>query len=183
MPVGTYKTEDGVSFTVEEEGIVGEVSESESEEEEVEEEVDATEVEAEEVETADDGMEKRIQNLEDAVADLKSALGKDEDEDEECPNGKDDEGNCIEDEAEEMEVIEPGTNPKTITTKEVKEFSSEDFSALVEENERLKDELGKVPGDNPIKAEKFSNDTTRKLSKNQRANLSSSDRFLYDLNN
>ena len=33
LPVGTYKTEDGVSFRVEEEGIVAEVIESETEEE------------------------------------------------------------------------------------------------------------------------------------------------------
>ena len=33
LPVGTYKTEDGVSFRVEEEGVVGEVIESETEEE------------------------------------------------------------------------------------------------------------------------------------------------------
>ena len=32
LPVGTYKTEDGVSFRVEEEGIVAEVMESETEE-------------------------------------------------------------------------------------------------------------------------------------------------------
>ena len=33
MPIGTYKTEDGVSFRVEEEGVVSEVIESETEEE------------------------------------------------------------------------------------------------------------------------------------------------------
>jgi hypothetical protein len=33
LPVGTYKTDTGVSFRVEEEGIVGEVIESETEEE------------------------------------------------------------------------------------------------------------------------------------------------------
>ena len=117
LPVGTYKTDTGVSFRVEEEGIVAEVIESETEEEVVEEEL------AEEADVADwSGMEKRIENLEIAVSKLK------EDKD-----GGDDE---VEEMAEE--VVEPSKNPKTITTKEVKEFSLEELKA---ENEKLKTEL------------------------------------------
>jgi hypothetical protein len=66
LPIGTYKTEDGVSFRVEEEGVVAEVMESETEEV---------------VEAADEGnyvtiddwraMEERVKNLEDGIADLK----------------------------------------------------------------------------------------------------------------
>ena len=113
LPVGTYKTDTGVTFRVEEEGIVAEVMETETEEElaEEEEEKDLADV-------ADwEGMEKRIQNLEDAVASLK------EDKD-----GGDDE---VEEMAEE--VVEPSTNPKSIKTTEVVEFSVEDLKA---ENER-----------------------------------------------
>ena len=71
LPVGTYKTEDGISFRVEEEGVVAELIESETEEkEEASEEVEA----AEEADVADwKGMEKRIENLEIAVAKLKEA--------------------------------------------------------------------------------------------------------------
>ena len=70
LPVGTYKTDTGVSFRVEEEGIVAEVIESETEEEVVEEEM--AEDDGKEADVEDwAGMEKRIQNLEDAVADLK----------------------------------------------------------------------------------------------------------------
>ena len=66
LPVGTYKTDTGVTFRVEEEGIVAEVIESETEEEVVEEEL------AEEADVADwSGMEKRIENLEIAVSKLK----------------------------------------------------------------------------------------------------------------
>ena len=43
LPIGTYKTDTGVTFRVEEEGIVGEVMESETEETDTEEEVDARE--------------------------------------------------------------------------------------------------------------------------------------------
>ena len=39
LPIGTYKTDTGVSFRVEEEGIVGEVMESETEEEVTEEDL------------------------------------------------------------------------------------------------------------------------------------------------
>tara|TARA_R110000744_G_scaffold178174_3_gene297122 strand:- start:2724 stop:3569 length:846 start_codon:yes stop_codon:yes gene_type:complete len=75
VPAGTYKTAEGLTFVVEEEGIVSEVLESETEE--VEEEV----VEAAEEGEADvedwSGLEKRIQNLEDAVASLKGDKGGD----------------------------------------------------------------------------------------------------------
>merc|ERR1712166_546882 len=110
LPVGTYKTDTGVSFRVEEEGIVAEVIESETEEEVVEEEM--AEDDGKEADVEDwAGMEKRIQNLEDAVADLK----------------RDKDGG--DDEVEEMaeEVVEPSTNPKTIKTTEVVEFSAEDL--------------------------------------------------------
>ena len=98
LPVGTYKTEDGVSFRVEEEGIVAEVIESETEEEVTEEvvEEELAEDDGEEADVQDwEGMEKRIQNLEDAVADLK---GEEKDTEEE-----------VEEMAEETE--EPSTNP------------------------------------------------------------------------
>ena len=69
LPVGTYTTAEGVTFRVAEEGIVAEVMETETEEV-VEEELAVDDGKEADV---DDwaGMEKRIQNLEDAVADLK----------------------------------------------------------------------------------------------------------------
>ena len=71
LPIGTYKTADGVSMRVEEEGVVAEVMESETEEV-VEEEMKKEEEEKKYADVADwEGMEKRIQNLEDAVASLK----------------------------------------------------------------------------------------------------------------
>jgi hypothetical protein len=84
LPIGTYKTEDGVSFRVEEEGVVAEVMESETEEV-----VEAADV-------ADwEGMEKRIQNLEDAVAKLK-----------EDKEGGDTEASEMADEEDTAEVVE-----------------------------------------------------------------------------
>ena len=166
LPVGTYKTEDGISFRVEEEGIVAELIESETEEkEEASEEVKAEE----EADVADwQGMEKRIENLEIAVAKLKEAK----------------EGGDDEVEASEMteEVTEPSVNPKSIKTTEVKEFSAEEeLENLKAENEKLKTELAESPADAPINTNKFSADRPA-LTKKQYNKLSKQERFLYNLN-
>jgi len=165
LPIGEYKTDTGVSFRVEEEGIVAEVIESETEEEVVEEEVEASEElaedDGEEADVADwAGMEKRIQNLEDAVASLK---GEEKD---------------TEEEVEELETEERGTTPKSIKTTEVVEFSIEELKA---ENERLKTELAAQPASAPLDTNKFSSDR-KPMSKKDYAKLSKRERFLQDLN-
>ena len=166
LPVGTYKTDTGVSFRVEEEGIVAEVIESETEEEVVEEEMAEEEEEKKYADVADwEGMEKRIQNLEDAVADLK----------------KDKDGG--DDEVEEMaeEVVEPSKNPKSIKTTEVVEFSVEDLKA---ENERLKTELAESPASAPLDTNKFSSDkAAKKLTNQEIKRMTQQERFLYNLHN
>ena len=164
LPVGTYKTDDGLSFRVEEEGIVAELIESETEEEDTTEEVEA----AEEADIADwQGMEKRIQQLEDAVADLKrDKVGGDDD-------------------SEEMAEETPearSTNPKTITTKEVVEFSAEDeLENLKAENEKLKTELAESPADAPINTNKFSSERYTPTAQDFRR-MTKQEKFLYNLN-
>ena len=179
LPVGTYKTDTGVSFRVEEEGIVAEVIESETEEvDTVEEEDLSVEVKEEELAEEDDdrkeeadvadwkGMEKRIQNLEDAVARLKEdKVGGD-------------------DEVEEMseETVEPSTNPKSIKTTEVVEFSAEDeLTKLKEENEKLKTELASQPASAPLDTNKFSSDR-KPMARKEYNKLSRREKFLHDLN-
>lgn len=56
LPIGKYETESGISFSVEEEGIIAEIYEEEETEEETEETTDEveTEEETEEVEASDD---------------------------------------------------------------------------------------------------------------------------------
>ena len=81
MPVGEYMMEDGKLLVIEEEGIIADyrvvsddVPQKEDELEEKKEEMD------EEAAVYDwSGMEKRIKNLEDAIADLKSKMGEKED--------------------------------------------------------------------------------------------------------
>ena len=84
MPVGEYILEDSRLLVVEEEGVIADVREvsdevpsKETEEgEEVEEELKEEDDYADEADVADwQGMEKRIKNLEDAIADIKSEEG------------------------------------------------------------------------------------------------------------
>ena len=160
LPIGTYKTDTGVTFVVSEEGIVDSVAETETEEV-VEEEM--AEDDGKEADVEDwAGMEKRIQNLEDAVADLK----------------RDKDGG--DDEVEEMaeEVIEPSTNPKTIKTTEVVEFSVEDLKA---ENDLLKAELAAQPASAPLDTNKFSAERATPTAQDFRR-MTNKERFLYNLN-
>jgi len=80
LPKGEYTLEGGQRVVVLEEGIIDEVKDAVAEEtEEVEDEVEEELAEDDEA-AVDDwaGMEKRIKNLEDAVADLKGRVGEDE---------------------------------------------------------------------------------------------------------
>tara|TARA_R110000824_G_scaffold204862_1_gene389615 strand:+ start:539 stop:1222 length:684 start_codon:yes stop_codon:yes gene_type:complete len=169
VPAGTYKLDTGVSFRVEADGIVAEVLESETEEEETVEEMAVEEDKKEDYEEEADvgdwrGMEKRIENLEIAVAKLKeSKVGGD-------------------DEVEEMAEEVPTTNPKTIKTTEVKEFSAdEELENLKAENEKLKTELAESPADAPINTNKFSSERPAPTAQDFRR-MNKHEKFLYNLN-
>tara|TARA_R100000900_G_scaffold102081_1_gene79117 strand:- start:6086 stop:6817 length:732 start_codon:yes stop_codon:yes gene_type:complete len=184
LPIGTYKTEEGVSFRVEEEGVVAEVMESETEEEvEAGDDKEEKEEMAKEdednyedespAEKADwaksyEEMKDRVDNLEDAIADIKARMGEGETEDVEMTE----------------EVAEPSEKPRTVTTKttEVKEFSAEEeIEKLKSENEKLKTELAESPADAPINTNKFSSDKPV-LSRKQYNKLTKQERFIYNLN-
>jgi len=89
MPVGEYILEDGKLLVVEEEGMIADMREVSDEAPAKEEETEDLEEEEkkemeEEADVADwKGMEERIQNLEDAIADLKKDKVEAEDEKEE----------------------------------------------------------------------------------------------------
>ena len=111
-------------------------------------------------------MEKRIENLEIAVAKLK----------EEKVGGDDD----VEEMSEETEA--PSTNPKTIKTTEVVEFSAEDeIKKLKAENEKLKTELAESPAEAPVNTNKFSSEK-RTYTKKELRRMSPNERFLLKLN-
>ena len=189
LPIGTYKTDTGVTFRVEEEGIVGEVMESETEETDTEEEVDAREEKEEysemseavefafpetDAEKADwaksyEEMKDKVDNLMDAIADIKERLGERDSEEVE-----------MNDEVSE----EVSDKPKSIKTTEVVEFSAEEVEAIKElkaENEKLKTELAASPADTPINVNKFSSEKSV-LSNKEYKKLSRQERFLYNLN-
>ena len=110
LPIGEYETEDGVTFVVEEAGVIATIGEAEVVEEEeapVEEEVEAEEL------SEFDSLEKRIANLEVVIAELKGDTEVQEEE--------------LAEETTEEEITEPSENPRTVTTKntEVVEFSVE----------------------------------------------------------
>tara|TARA_Y100000401_G_scaffold564_1_gene425 strand:- start:2329 stop:3057 length:729 start_codon:yes stop_codon:yes gene_type:complete len=183
LPVGTYKTDTGVSFRVEEEGIVAEVIESETEEEDTEDDLayedkeemaeenleeKFPETEAEKTDWAKtyEEMKDKVDNLMDAVADIKARLGERDTEDVEMTE----------------EVVEPSASPKTIKTTEVKEFSAEEeLENLKAENEKLKTELASLPADKPLNTNKFSSDKAP-LSSKEYKKLTKQERFLYNLN-
>ena len=190
LPVGTYKTDTGVSFRVEEEGIVGEVIESETEEEDTEEEVDARKEKEEYSEMAEavefafpetdaekadwaksyEEMKDKVDNLMDAIADIKARLGERDSEEVEMTE-----------EVVEEETTNEAT-PKSIKTTEVVEFSAEDeLEKLKAENEKLKTELAASPADTPINVNKFSSEKP-KLTNKEYKRLSKQERFLYNLN-
>jgi len=171
LPIGEYETEDGVIFNVEEPGIIARIGESEEVEEIVEEEGAPEEEEV--VEAADvgdwEGMEKRIQNLEDAVADLKRDK-----------EGGDDESEEMAEEVTE-EVAEPSKNPKSIKTTEVKEFSAEEeIENLKAENEKLKTELAEQPAEAPINTNKFSSERATPTKQDLRR-MTKQEKYLYNL--
>jgi hypothetical protein len=180
LPAGTYKLDTGVSFRVEEEGIVSEVMESETEEE-IEAEDDKEEMAKDDKEDYDheeghdseadvadwQGMEKRIKNLEDAISDIKKQIGET--------------GDVEEMSEETVEDMDTRTDsPKTVTTKttEVVEFSIDELKA---ENEKLKSELSAKPAEAPVNTNKFSTDKPT-LTKKEYKKLSKHERFLYNLN-
>ena len=184
LPIGTYTTEDGVSFRIEEEGVVAEVMESETEEV-----VEAEKEDDKEKKYADvgdwEGMEKRIQNLEDAVAKLKEDKvgGDTEMADEETKEEVVEEViENVEESVEEIAAAIDDATPEEVTPElatqaaeiavevlqekatEVVDEATElekkkaktkaTLAKLKEENKKLKAKLAESPADTPINTNK-----------------------------
>ena len=175
LPVGEYMTEDGQRFSVEKEGIVAELYDKKEEKEDEDEETmieemgdkkDDDDDYEDEADVADwKGMEKRIKNLEDAIADLK----------------KDKVGN---DETEESDVaMESETNEKAEEKTEVTKTTEEvelEYQAKIEELKSKVVELSNQPADKPLDTNKFS---TNKNSKPDLSKMTKRERILYNLTN
>ena len=164
LPIGEYKTEEGQRFKVEKEGVVAELYEDEVEKETegepVNEEMEDDGKEADVDDWA--GMEKRIKNLEDAVADLK----------------KDKVGN---DEVEESDVemdSDTKATPKKVKTTEEIEF---EYQAKIDELKSKVVELSNQPADTPVDTNKFS--TNKKDFTPDLRKMTKRERILYNLTN
>ena len=146
MPVGEYILEDGKLLIVEEEGIIADVRDV-SDDVPAKEEEDVTEDLEEEADVADwKGMEKRIKNLEDAIADLKAdkvEKSEDVEEEEMSTDSKMKSRTITEKFSEEVENIEVKEevelsakpikhNPESGTTKKRVEFGKGRFNTTLD---------------------------------------------------
>lgn len=162
LSAGSYTMSDGAKLTIDEDSKILDMGE----------EKEAEDVEAEKEEMQEDdeadvqdwaGMEKRIKNLEDAVADLKA----------------DKENMSVETEETTKEEVE-----EEVTEDEKVEMSKDMVNSLVEEVEHLKAkivELEKEPG-----AEGFTHNpenNTKSVEKIDLATMSASERAAYYINN
>ena len=161
LAAGSYTMEDGAKLTIDDNGKILDMGE-EKEAEEVEAKDEDKEEMQEEADVADwEGMEKRIKNLEDAVADLKA----------------DKENMSVEnEETVEEEVAEE------VSEEEKVEMSKDMVTSLVEEVEHLRTKLSEMeeqPG-----AEGFNhNPETNTKSKVDLGKMSLNDRVKYLINN
>jgi hypothetical protein len=160
LAAGSYTMEDGAKLTIDDNGKILDMGEEkEAEDVEASEEVEEM---AEEADVADwEGMEKRIKNLEDAVADLKA----------------DKENMSVENE----ETVEEEVSEE-VSEEEKVEMSKDMVTSLVEEIEHLKTKLSEMeeqPG-----AEGFNhNPETNTKSKADLGKMSINDRVKYLINN
>ena len=157
LSAGSYTMEDGAKLTIDDNGKILDMGE-EKEAEEVEAKDEDKEEMQEEADVADwEGMEKRIKNLEDAVADLKA-------------------------DKENMSVENEETVEEEVAEEEKVEMSKDMVTSLVEEIEHLKTKLSEMeeqPG-----AEGFNhNPETNTKSKVDLGKMSLNDRVKYLINN
>jgi hypothetical protein len=161
LAAGSYTMEDGAKLTIDDDGKILDLGE-EKEAEDVEAEKEDKEEMAEEADVADwKGMEIRIKNLEDAIADLKA--------DKENMSAETEE--TVEEEVEEVKE------------EEKVEMSKDMVTSLVEEIEHLKTKLSEMeetPG-----AEGFNHNPEMKTKseKVDLAKMSINDRVKYLINN
>ena len=159
LPIGEYETEDGIGFSVEEEGIVAEIYEEEETETEEEEEVEEVEAEEEERQPKKIKETKEVEFDKVAFIDEVKAVV-----DELVTKTKSD----IEKLKSEIEELK-GTNETLETEK----------AELSKELEKL----SKEPADKPVKTSKFNDTKKETLSKAEYRNLTRKEKYWYNIKN
>jgi hypothetical protein len=167
LPVGEYKTEDGVGFSVTEDGTVAEIYEEETEEVEASEEVEAAEEETEETPSVEEVVEVIETNV-DVVAEAINEATPEEVTPE------------IAQAAAEAAVaaITPVVEEEVSLDSQIAELTA----VLKGELESMKAKLSKIEkkaGGEPVTANKFSKTESKK--KVNYKNLNSKERFFHNL--
>ena len=164
LPIGAYETEEGVGFSVEEEGVVAEIYETE-EEEETEEEV-VEEVEEEELSEINERQPKKIKTTEEVEFNKEALI-------EEI-------GTVIKELLTEVrnDVSRLSAELEGMKgTTETLEIEKETLSAQLEAG-------SKEAGSEPVTANKFSNNkTVTTVSKTDYRNMSRQEKYWYNINN
>jgi hypothetical protein len=157
LSAGSYTMEDGAKLTIDDNGKILDLGE-EKEAEDVEAEKEDKEEMAEEADVADwKGMEIRIKNLEDAVADLKA-------------------------DKENMSV-ETEETVEEVTEGEKVEMSKDMVTSLVEEIEHLKTKLSEMEEQPGAEGFNHNPETNTKSEKIDLARMSAKERAAYYINN
>ena len=157
LSAGSYTMEDGAKLTIDDNGKILDMGEEkEAEDVEASEEVEEM---AEEADVADwEGMEKRIKNLEDAVADLKA-------------------------DKENMSVENEETVEEEVAEEEKVEMSKDMVTSLVEEIEHLKTKLSEMEEQPGAEGFNHNPETNTKSNKVDLGKMSINDRVKYLINN
>jgi len=175
LPVGVYETEDGVGFSVEEEGVVAEILETE----EVETEEEEDYKDEEEVEMEEDVIEEVVEPSE-----VNERLPKKIKTTEEVEFNKEE---VIEEiGAVIKELLTEVRNDVSRLSSELEEMKGTN-EALEVEKETLSaqlEELSKEPASEPVTTNKFSNKkNTKELSTTDYRNMSRQEKYWYNINN
>ena len=158
LTAGSYTMEDGAKLTIDDDGKILDMGE-EKEAEDVEAEKEDKEEMAEEADVADwKGMEIRIKNLEDAVADLKA-------------------------DKENMSVENEETAEEEVAEEEKVEMSKDMVTSLVEEIEHLKTKLSEMEEQPGAEGFNHNPETNTKSEKVDLARMSAKERAAYYINN
>ena len=164
LPVGEYETEEGVSFSVEEEGVVAEIYESETEEE-----VEDEETEEVEAETA---QPKKIKETKEVEFDKEGLINEI--------------GAVIKELLQEVKTDIERLDAELNEMKGEKEELKENLGNLETEKAELTAEvekLSKEPATEPVKTSKFNEVKSEKLSKAEYRELTRKEKYWYNIKN
>jgi hypothetical protein len=169
LPVGKYETEDGVGFSVEEEGVVAEIYEDEAEE--VEEEVEVAEVEEEEM-TSEDAQPKKVKRTEEYEFDKEGLINEIGAVVKELLSEVKSDLERLDAELKDMK----GENEDLKNEVELAETEKAELQAQVVE-------LSKEPADKPVEVNKFKDVKKPKLSNKNYNDLTKKEKYWYNIEN